>query len=493
MARPIGSSDSEERSMRYISTQGAPESTDFEGALLSGYASDGGLFMPETIPILDFATLRTWSTFSYPELVKQLCGIFISPELIPKTELSDLIDQAFSRFKHKDVVHMSRLKNGLNILELWHGPTYAFKDLSLSCTGQFLQYFLKKRKKRVTVLVGTSGDTGSAAIESVRGKKNVDICVLLPQGLCTQVQELQMTTVMDENVHVFLTEGNSDEIDEVLKEVFADEDFSRRHNLMTLSSINWSRILVQMAHYFYAYFQCTSTTDALPWPVVEIVVPTGAGGNLTAGCIAQKMGLPIELVTAVNDNDIIHRAIQQGDFSVSGAVMSTLASAMDIQAPYNMERIFWLFSGSDSSLVKSLMEEFYTTKKVKLPSELQKKLSECLRSCRVSDEEILQTMRCCWDDNHYLLCPHTAVAVCYHYKYPSCHPRKSRCCLASASPVKFEDSVSKARIPLEIMPEISMLKNKKTRSCTLKRGEDWAGILRCQIEAITKQHNPVIN
>ncbi|KAJ7313366.1 hypothetical protein JRQ81_004664 [Phrynocephalus forsythii] len=476
--------------MRYISTRGGAGSTDFEGVLFSGYAPDGGLFMPETIPVLDFATLQTWSTFSYPELVKQLCTLFISPTLISKTELNDLIDQAFSRFKHQDVVHMSRLKEGLNILELWYGPTYAFKDLSLSCTGQFLQYFLKKRGKHVTVLVGTSGDTGSSAIESVRGQKNVDICVLLPQGFCTQVQELQMTTVMEDNVHVFLTEGNADEIDEPIKELFADEDFSRRHGLMSLNSINWSRILVQIAHYFYAYFQCAPAPDALPWPVVEIVIPTGGGGNLTAGCIAQKMGLPIKLVAAVNDNDIIHRTIQQGDFSVPGAVTSTVASAMDIQEPYNMERIFWLFSGSDSSLVKSLMEQFYTTKKVKLPAELQKKLSEGLKSSKASDEEILQTMRCCWDDNHYLLCPHTAVAVCYHYKYPACHPR---CCLAPASAVKFEDVVSKARIPLEISSEISMLKNKKTRSCALKRGEDWAEVLRHRIEAIAKQHNPIIS
>nr|XP_060635712.1 threonine synthase-like 2 [Anolis sagrei ordinatus] len=267
--------------MRYISTRGGAGTTDFEGVLFSGYAIDGGLFMPESIPVLDFDTLKTWSTFSYPELVKQLCSIFISPELIPKPELSDLVDKAFSRFKHKEVIHLSRFKNGLNVLELWHGPTYAFKDLSLSCTGQFLQYFLKKRKKHVSILVGTSGDTGSSAIESIRGDKNMDIFVLLPLGLCSQVQELQMTTVIEENVHVFLTEGNSDEIDEPIKELFADVDFSSKHKLMSLNSINWSRILVQIAHYFYAYFQCAPSMDNLPLPVVEIVVPTGGGGNLT--------------------------------------------------------------------------------------------------------------------------------------------------------------------------------------------------------------------
>ncbi|XP_053219033.1 threonine synthase-like 2 isoform X1 [Podarcis raffonei] len=475
--------------MRYVSTRGGAGSVDFEGALLSGYASDGGLFMPQKIPALDSATLRKWSSFSYPELVKQLCSLFISPELIPEAELNDLIDRAFSRFRHKDIVHLTRLEKGLNVLELWHGVTYAFKDLSLSCTGQFLQYFLKKKKKHVTILVGTSGDTGSSAIESVRGEKNVDIFVLLPRGLCTQVQERQMTTVIEDNVHVFITEGNSDEIDEPIKELFADEDFSRRHNLMSLNSINWSRIMVQIAHFFYAYFRCAPSMDATPLPVVEVVVPTGGGGNLTAGCLAQKMGLPIDLVAVVNDNDVVHRAIQQGDFSLSRSVKSTLASAMDIQEPYNMERVFWLFSGSDSNLVRSVMEEFYSAKKVQLPSQLQKKLSEGLKSCSVSDEEIVQAMRRCWQDNRYLLCPHSATAVCYHYKHSSRHPNTSRCCLAPASPVKFENAILKADLTLDISPEIRKLKDMETRSCALKRGDDWAKLLRQQIEAVAKQRN----
>uniref|UniRef100_A0A8D0DU05 Threonine synthase-like 2 n=1 Tax=Salvator merianae TaxID=96440 RepID=A0A8D0DU05_SALMN len=473
--------------MKYISTRGGTESVDFEGALFSGYARDGGLLMPQQIPLLDDITLQKWSTFSYVELVKELCSIFISPELIPKSELSDLLDRAFSRFRHKDVVHLSRLKNGLNVLELWHGATYAFKDLSLSCVGQFLQYFLKKKKQHVTILVGTSGDTGSSAIESVRGQHNMDIFVLLPHGLCSQVQELQMTTVIEDNVHVFLTEGNSDEIDEPIKELFADKDFSKKHNLMSLNSINWSRILVQIAHFFYAYFRCVSSVDATPLPTVEIIIPTGGGGNLTAGCIAQKMGLPIQLVAVVNANDIVHRAIQRGDFSVSSSVRPTLASAMDIQEPYNLERIFWLFSGSDSNMVKSLMEQFNTNKRVKLPPALQKKLSEDLKSCSVSDEEIVQTIRRCWEENQYLLCPHTAVAVCYHYKNPNCYPSVSRCCLAPASPAKFEAAVHKADLTLDVSSDLSMLKSMETRSRSLRRGEEWAKVLRHQIEAVAKQ------
>ncbi|NXU56039.1 THNS2 protein, partial [Turnix velox] len=410
----------------------------------------------------------------------------------------ELIDKAFSRFRHKDVVHLSRLKDGLNVLELWHGVTHAFKDLSLSCTGQFLQYFLEKKQKHVTILVGTSGDTGSSAIESVRGLKNMDIFVLLPKGLCTQIQELQMTTVIEDNVHVFAAQGNSDEIDEPIKELFADVDFARKYNLMSLNSVNWSRIMVQIAHHFYAYFQCAPSLETTPLPEVEIVVPTGGGGNITAGCIAQKMGLPIRLVAVVNSNDIIHRTVQRGDFSLSGGVKATLAPAMDIQEPYNVERILWLLSGSDSSRVKKLMEQFSASKSLQLPEDLHRKLYETLRSCSASDEDITLAMQRCWEENHYLLCPHSAVAAHYHYSQPhggfvhikgflSFPFSPPRCCLASASAAKFQDAVLRAGLVPQLPPEISALMKMETRSTPLEKGQNWTQVIREWIEAMAQQ------
>lgn len=474
--------------MEYVSTRGGSRAVDFEGALFSGYAPDGGLFMPRSIPLLDEATLRSWSRLSYPELVKELCSVFIAPELVPRRTLNDLIDRAFSRFRHKDVVHMSRLKDGLNVLELWHGVTYAFKDLSLSCTGQFLQYFLEKKQKHITILVGTSGDTGSSAIESVRGQQNMDVFVLLPKGLCTQIQELQMTTVIEDNVHVFAAHGNSDQIDEVIKELFADVDFSRKYNLMSLNSVNWSRIMVQIAHHFYAYFQCAPSLDTTPLPVVEIVVPTGGGGNITAGCIAQKMGLPIQLVAVVNSNDIIHRAVQHGDFSASEHVKATLAPAMDIQEPCNVERILWLLSGCDGHLVKTLMEQFTASKSLKLPEDLHRKLSETLCSSSASDEDIVRAMRRCWEENQRLLCPHTAVAAHYHYsQLDSCASSTPRCCLASASAAKFQDAVLRAGLVPQLPPEITALTAMETRSTALQRGEDWARVLRERVAAVVRR------
>ncbi|XP_027547099.1 threonine synthase-like 2 isoform X2 [Neopelma chrysocephalum] len=405
--------------MEYISTRGGTGAVDFEGALFSGYAPDGGLFMPQNIPSLDRDTLRRWSSLCYRGLVKELCSLFIPADLVPRNTLS-----------------------------------------------------------------GTSGDTGSSAIESVRGQKNMDIFVLLPKGLCTQIQELQMTTVIEDNVHVFAAHGNSDEIDEPIKELFADDNFARKYNLMSLNSINWSRIMVQIAHYFYAYFQCAPSLDTTPLPVVEIVVPTGGGGNITAGCIAQKMGLPIRVVAVVNSNDIIHRTVQHGDFSVAENVKATLASAMDIQEPYNVERILWLLSGSDSSLIKTLMEQFSVSKSLKLPEDLHRKLSETLRSCSASDEDIVGAMRRCWEENQYLLCPHSAVAAHYHYSQPDGIPR---CCLAPASAAKFQDAVLRAGLVPQIVPEITALTKMETRSTPLERGQDWAQVLRGRIGAVARQ------
>nr|KAF6380576.1 threonine synthase like 2 [Myotis myotis] len=483
--------------MWYVSTRGMAPRVDFEGALFSGYAPDGGLFMPEKLPQLNRETLRQWSALSYPSLVVELCALFIGPELIPRDDLNDLIHRAFRRFRHREVVRLSRLRDGLNVLELWHGATYAFKDLSLSCTAQFLQYFLQKRGKHVTVVVGTSGDTGSAAIESVRGAKNVSIIVLLPQGHCTKIQELQMTTVLAENVRVFGgecwdglqgMEGNSDELDEPIKAVFADVAFVKKHNLMSLNSINWSRVLVQMAHHFFAYFQCMPSLDLHPLPAVEVVVPTGAAGNLAAGCIAQKMGLPIHLVAAVNCNDIIHRTVQRGDFSLSETVKPTLASAMDIQVPYNMERIFWLLSGSDSQMTRGLMEQFERTQSVSLPEELQSKLSAAVTSESVSDEAIMQTMARCWQENQSLLCPHTAVAVSYHYQQMLRQtPSPPRCCLAPASAAKFPEAVVAAGLSPETPMEILALEGKETRCTPMRKSDDWTVMLRDTIENMGRQ------
>ncbi|KAG8591144.1 hypothetical protein GDO81_000059 [Engystomops pustulosus] len=327
---------------------------------------------------------------------------------------------------------------------MWHGATHAFKDLAMSCVGQFLDYFLKKNNRHVNILVGTSGDTGSAAIESVRGIPNIDITVLLPHGRCTEIQERQMTTVIEDNVHVYAVDGTSDELDEPIKKLFGDTEFVKRHNLMSTNSVNWARVMVQIAHFFYGYFQCAPSQDNELLPPVEIVVPTGGAGNITAGCIAQKMGLPIQLVAVVNSNDIIHRTVQKGDFSL-GNTERTLASAMDIQ------------------------------------------LLQMMKSCSVTDDDILQTIRRCWEENRCLLCPHSAVAAFYHYRQFDLNQNLPRCCLAPASAAKFQDVTLRAGLIPEVPPEIEALMKKETRCTYLKKQDNWERVLREKLEAIDQK------
>ncbi|XP_018421607.1 PREDICTED: threonine synthase-like 2 [Nanorana parkeri] len=470
--------------MKYTSTRGAVSGVGFEEVLFAGFAEDDGLYMPEQIPKLDEQTLRSWSSFSYKELVKEVCSLFIPSELIPMNDLHGLIDKAFLRFRHQDIVPLTRLENELNVLEMWHGPTYSFKDLAMSCVGQFLDYFLKKNNRHVNILVATSGDTGSAAIEGVRENPNIDIIVLYPLGRCTQIQELQMITVFEDNVHLYAVEGTSDELDAPVRKLFADTSFAKKHNLMSINSVNWARVMVQIAHFIYGYFRCAPASQEGTLPPVEIVVPTGGAGNITAGCIAQKMGLPIQLVAAVNKNDIIHRAVQNGDFSLSDTE-KTLASAMDIQEPYNMERILWLVTDGDGGRTKAMMEEFNAEKQLRLPAELHQKLRGMMTSCSVNDDDILRTIGRCWEENRYQLCPHSAVGVTYHYQQTdSNQDNRPRCCLAPASAAKFPEVIVQANLTPEPPADIQELRNKNWSYTHVTKEDDWEELLREKIKII---------
>ncbi|XP_066514683.1 threonine synthase-like 2 [Hoplias malabaricus] len=471
--------------MLYCSTRGGVHDWNFRDVLFSGYAPDGGMFMPQFIPTLPPATLRAWSSLSYQQLVCKVCSLFIPEQLIPKHDLEALISCALSKFSVPDGVRMVRLKGSLCILELFHGETLAFKDLAMMCTARFLEYFLQKEQSRATILVGTSGDTGGSAISSVCGLKGVDMVVVFPRGRITKVQERQMTTCLEDNVHVFAADGSSDEIDVPLRKLFSDLDLVKRHGLMSLNSVNWSRILVQMAHFLYAYFQLTDvqSTEGDSLPDLEVVVPTGGAGNITAGCIVKQMGIPLRLVAMVNSNDIMHRTIKTGDFSMAESVQQTLAPAIDIQDPYNMERVFWLLSGKDGALIKDMMEQFQKNHKLSLPETLHKELCSVMSSGSVSDDGIMEAMVKCWQENQYLVCPHTAVALWHHY-HCTIHSGKKRCCIATASPAKFQEAVETAGLTLDLPEVVRALEMKETRCKQLEHEENWEAALREHIEAI---------
>ncbi|XP_069025086.1 threonine synthase-like 2 isoform X1 [Embiotoca jacksoni] len=461
--------------MRYCSTRGGVRGWDFRDVLFSGYAPDGGMFMPESVPELSPDTLRRWRGLSYCRLVVEVAALFIPAQLIPRDDLQVLVDEALSGFSVPEVVRIARLKDGLTVLELFHGDTLAFKDLAMTCTVRFLNYFLQKDNRRATVLVGTSGDTGGSAIQSARGLPGLDVVVVYPRGRITSVQEKHMISCLDDNVHVFAADGSSDDIDRPLRRLFADTELVKSHSLMSLNSVNWSRVMIQLAHFIYAYLELSGLEEAeadAALPELEVVVPTGGAGNIAAGCIVKQMGLPLKLVAMVNSNDIVHRTVATGDFSMAANVTQTLAPAIDIQDPYNMERVFWMLLGRDGASVKTMMEEFQRLRRSSLPENLHKLLSQRLSTGTVRDDGILETMRRCWEDNRYVLCPHSAVAAWHHYHCPH-SAGLNRCYIATASPAKFEAAVQKAGLTFDLPEEVLALDRLPTRYQNLERNLNW--------------------
>jgi len=480
--------------MKYVSSRGQESNLTFEQVLFSGYASDGGLYFPEKIPLLSKDEIEQLSGLSYPDMVKKIMPLFISEEEIPQKDLDKIIDNAFKKFSVPEVIKIKELKNGLKVAELFHGPTLAFKDLALGVVGGLYNYFLERSKKKCIVIVGTSGDTGSAAISAVRGLPMIDIIVLLPGGRCTKIQQLQMTTVHDANIHNFVVDGTSDDLDMPIKEVFLDAEFVKKHNLCSINSINWARIMVQTVHYFYCYFQCRLS----PGYPVNIIVPTGAAGNIASGFVARKMGIPINLIATVNPNDIVHRTFKSGDYSLAKEVRATWASAMDIQVPYNIERILLMAADMDFKIIKKIMAEFEAEnygKGTKVPKDLLAAVQQVITdTMSFDDTEIEETIKVCHDANDgYILCPHTAVAVKYYYKMKLDQNRTESCiCIATASPAKFPEAIQKSGVVYVNPPEIQKLFELEEKFENMDRDQDilvsykkWEQILRKKIESIS--------
>ncbi|XP_071798793.1 threonine synthase-like 2 [Asterias amurensis] len=476
--------------MRFLSTRGKAKAHTFEEAVLSpGYLSDGGLLMPETIPKISQTLLKSWKGLSLPDLCKKVMPFFTEDD-VSQGELEEIIDKAYSRLPVEEVAALSSFSDGLNVLELSNTKTLAFKDLSTFILGRFLEYFLNKRKEHVTIVVGTSGDTGPSSIEAVRGLDWIDIVVLFPHGYCTHIQELQMITTMAENVHCISAEGSSDDLDLIIKPVILDQEFKTLHNLCTMNSINMIRTLVQVVNFFYGYLAICKTVGE----TVEIVVPTGAAGHITGGCIAYAMGLPVKLVSAVNTNDIIHRAITHGDYSKASRVIKTYSVAMDIQIPYNMERILFLFSNQDTSQIKKVLEEFESTDKTQIPEETLIKMQEAWSSYSCHDDQITKTMQRCWREHKYRVCPHTAVAVSYYFDKIDRHRMNNQdsnlghtVCFATAHPAKFPEAAIAAGLEPTSTPYIESLSSMPTRFTEFKEGQDWVQMLREKIEDISRR------
>ncbi|XP_005092382.1 threonine synthase-like 2 [Aplysia californica] len=471
--------------MKYRSTRGDVKGVSFKDLLLSGYASDGGMLLPESFPQVSTESLRSWAGLTYEQLAYEVISLFITEEDIPADDLKGVLQRAFSTFTVPDVVPLTHLADGLTVVELYHGRSLAFKDLAMSCMGQFYNYFLSKSKQHMNLVVCTSGDTGSSAIEAVRGMSQVDIMVILPRDRCTVIQERQMTTVLDSNVHVYRADGSSDDIDIVVRKLFADTSFVSTNNLGSPSSLNFARILIQLVHFFYTYLKLCPSADK----EVELILPTGGGGNVTAGTITRKMGLPVRFVCAVNKNNILSRIMDDGQCEL-GEVEGTLAPAMDIQFAYNLERVWYLCSGEDGDAIKKIMAQV-DNNQVRIPANILNEMKSFVKVYTVSgDEEIKTTISRCWRENQYNICPHTAVGVSYFYQKLSDGTNSSSpsAVLATASPLKFPEAIRASGVPAPTSEKIETVLSAPTRFVDLEKSQDWTEIVKQKMIEATKSY-----
>jgi threonine synthase len=422
--------------MRYQSTRGRVHNLTFKEAVMMGLADDGGLLLPESIPALTRGDIEMLASLAYPELAFQIINLFAGE--IPSADLKDLVDRSYGAFTHPDITPVVH-KDGVYILELFHGPTLAFKDVALQFLGNLFEYLLKERGEKMNILGATSGDTGSAAIYGVRGKKNINIFILHPHRRVSPIQELQMTTVTDVNVFNLAIRGTFDDGQRIVKEIFGDLDFKTRFSLGAVNSINWARVLAQIVYYFYAWGRVHRETGC---EELYFSVPTGNFGDIFAGYIARRMGLPIRrLILATNENNILTRFVRDGDYSI-GEVVETLSPSMDIQIASNFERyLYYLFNG-DTDRLQQAMTDFQRTGRLSFPAEERTQIAEDFCAMTVNTEQTLGTIRDFHAATGYVLDPHTAVGV--HAGRELSGGEVPVVCLATAHPAKFGDAVRRA-------------------------------------------------
>ena len=444
--------------MRYFSTRGQTEPVAFQDAVLMGLASDGGLLIPESIPQVG-DQLGAWAGLSFPDLAFEVLSPYVGD--IPEADLRRLINAAYATFDSEAVVPLHPLKD-LYVQELWHGPTLAFKDVALQLLGQLFEYILEARGEHLNILGATSGDTGSAAIAGARGRNNIDIFIMFPEGKTSPIQELQMTTVADENVHALAIDGTFDDCQAILKSIFRDLPFKARWHLGAVNSVNWARVLAQVVYYFHAY----SAAGQKP---LAFSVPTGNFGDIFAGWLAAKMGLPItQLILATNENDILSVFFNTGRYA-RGDVKFTISPSMDIQVASNFERFLFYRLGENAEALRGAMESFAETGAFQLDDGAP--IDDLICAQAVGREETLATITAVHEEEGYLLDPHTAVGVAAGRALRK--GEEPLVCLATAHPPKFPEAVNGAvGAPLATHPRVEGLAGLPKRSTALPASEE---------------------
>ena len=416
--------------MNYISTRNKSLNYDFSSIFLRGLAPDGGLFLPNEIKKFSEIKLNELSKLNYIDLGVEIISEFCIP-VLNKNKIKLILDEAYSSFDTKNIVEIKKIDN-INLLELYHGPTLAFKDIAMQVIGLMYEA-LNLNKKKINVIVATSGDTGSAAIAALKEKQNINLFVLHPHEKISSIQRKIMTTCNSNNIYNIAVKGNFDDCQKIVKQMFNDEQFREKINMSGVNSINWARIICQIVYYFYAYFQMSSK--------LNFSVPTGNFGDVYAGYIAKKMGLPIDkLIVATNENDILCRVINTGEYRPS-EVKPSLSPSMDIQVASNFERLLFDVLNSDDQKVSKSMKNLNDNGFFKLEKDDLKKIKENFSAEKISDADTLRIIKDFFMNYGFILDPHTATAVGASYKIKN---KSKTIVLGTAHPYKFLDTIKLA-------------------------------------------------
>ena len=406
--------------MEYFSTRNNHISLNFEKIFLKGLSDEGGLFLPKKIKKFSNNELISLKELSYEDLATEIISIFTG-NFCTKKQLKEIVKKSYSTFSEKNVVKLRKIDD-LQILELFHGPTLAFKDVAMQLIGNFYEYFLSKNSNKINIVVATSGDTGAAAIDAIKDKENINIFVLHPHNKISPVQRMLMTTNKSKNIFNIAINGNFDDCQNLVKQMFADRSFSKAINMSGVNSINWARIIAQTVYYFFCYFRMEINEK------ISFSVPTGNFGDVYAGYLAKKMGLPIDkLLVATNENDILHRAISKGDYKAN-QVQETISPSMDIQVASNFERLLFQIYDNNSEKIIEIMEDIKNNE-FNLDDIALKKIQKDFLSESLNEKEILDIIKKVYKNYKIVIDPHTAIGVGAVKKMK----KKKLCCFSYCS------------------------------------------------------------
>jgi threonine synthase len=438
--------------MNYISTRNNSDSFKFEDVFIKGLADDGGLFIPKSLHKYDKKDLIKFKSLEYKELAKKIIHPFIG-NFMSENDLSKIIDKSYSVFRKQNVVELVKIGDR-SVLELFHGPTLAFKDVAMQLLGNFYEYYLNNKNEKINIVVATSGDTGAAAIDAIKGKENINIFVLHPNNRISSVQRKIMTTVKEKNVFNIAVEGSFDDCQNLVKAMFTDKDFANEIKMSGVNSINWARIIAQSVYYFYSYFLVEDNNEQ-----INFSVPTGNFGDVYAGYLAKKIGLPInKFIVATNQNDILHRAITNGAYNVEN-VLETISPSMDIQIASNFERLIFDLNNHNDKKTIDVMKGIKEKGRYDIPNELLDKININFLSSRMNENEVLNTIKSVYQKFDKVLDPHSAIG---YGAFDKVNLKGNNIVLATAHPCKFPGAIEKAiNIKAELPRELGYILNEK--------------------------------